>query len=193
MQKLCYLFIFFAGFSPLVAQYEYEPLEDYPFGRPNPEAPSAIQDFAPLIGECSCTSVNRRPDGEWNESEEMIWRWKYIMNGQGVQDETLKEDGGHSGSIRQYIENEDGEGEWYVHYYSSKGPSTTLPTWTGGKTDGGDIVLYREQAAPNGMDGFYRLIFHNISQEGYEWRGEWVSTDESIVYPTWLIDCKRKD
>ena len=75
---------------------------EYPFGRYNPEAPEQVKDFQALIGECKCKSVNRKKDQSWNEPEDMIWRWKYIMNGKGVQDETLKADGGHSGSIRQF-------------------------------------------------------------------------------------------
>ncbi|MEM7571668.1 MAG: hypothetical protein AAF433_02155 [Bacteroidota bacterium] len=186
---LCMLFILNA--TLLSAQYDYEPSVEHPFGQANPEAPRAIKDFDLLIGECNCTSTNRGPDGEWNEPEQMVWRWKYIMNGLAVQDETLKADGGHSGSIRQYLEDEHGQGEWYVHYYSAKGPTATLPTWRGSKTEGGDIVLYREQAAPNGTEGFYRLTFHDISEKGYQWKGEWVSKDESIVYPSWRIVCER--
>ena len=70
-------------------------------------------------------------------------------------------------------------------------PSTSLPTWEGNKTEEGTIVLYREQKAPNGMDGFYRLTFSEMNATGFKWTGEWVNTDESIVYPTWKIDCKR--
>ncbi len=170
------------------SQYEYEPSNENPYGLPNPDAPKELLDFAPLIGECNCKSVSRNADQTWAEPVDMIWRWKYIMNGMGVQDETLKADGKHSGSIRQFIADST---RWYVHYYSSGSPSTTLPTWEGNKNEEGNIVLYREQKAPNGMDGFYRLTFSEMNATGFKWAGEWVNTDESIVYPTWKIDCKR--
>ena len=170
------------------AQFEYEANSEYPFGRPNPEAPEQIKDFSELIGVCHCDSTLRNQDGTWAEATDMKWTWKYIMNGMAVQDESLKSDGSNSGSIRQFIAD---SSKWYVHWYSSATPSTTFPTWEGNRKDG-KIILYRPQKAPNGMDGFYRLTFYDISKSGYKWIGEWVSPDESIVYPTWKIDCVKK-
>ncbi|NNF85661.1 MAG: DUF4440 domain-containing protein, partial [Winogradskyella sp.] len=120
---------------------------------------------------------------------DMTWEWKYIMNGMAVQDETLKADGKHSGSIRQFIAD---SSRWYVHYYASGSPSSTLPTWEGNKKENNNIVLYRDQKAPNSMDGFYRLTFYDINDNGYKWIGEWVDKSEQVVYPTWKIDCKKQ-
>ncbi|MCB0666838.1 MAG: hypothetical protein KDC80_13480, partial [Saprospiraceae bacterium] len=174
----------------LIAQYTYEPSLEFPYGRPNPDAPKEIKDFAPMIGACDCQSTTRKPDGSWNEPIPMQWTFKYIMNGTAVQDETLKSDGAHSGSIRQY--NRDSS-RWYVHYYSNSRPQVSLPAWQGNRQDG-SIILYREQKAPNGMEGFYRLTFSDISESGYNWIGEWIDTSGQIVYPTWKIDCtKRRD
>jgi len=171
------------------AQYQYDASPAFPFGRPNPEAPGQIKDYAPMIGICDCKSESRNPDQTWATPVDMAWRFKYIMNGMGVQDETLKTDGKHSGSIRQFSAD---SARWYVHYYSSASVATTLGTWEGNKTTEGDIVLYRESKAPNGMDGFYRLTFYEIKKEGFKWVGEWVNLDESIVYPTWKIACQKR-
>jgi len=168
--------------------YNYEPSAVHPYGLPNPDAPEQIKDYNLMIGECHCLSTSRNQDQSWADPIEMVWRWKYILNGMGVQDETLKSDGGHSGSIRQY--NQDSS-RWYVHYYSSKAASSTLSTWEGSKTSDGDIVLYKEQPSPTGAEGNYRLTFSNINESGYDWVGEWVNLDETIVYPTWKITCKR--
>jgi len=171
------------------AQFDYEASEAFPFGRPNPEAPAEVKDFDLLIGQCDCDSYARNPDQTWPEKPTaMLWRWKYILNGHGVQDETLKADGGHSGSIRQFIAD---SSRWYVHYYSNKGPTTRLSTWEGGKR-GDSIVLYKDQQAPNGMDGFYRITFSDMTAEGFTWMGEWVDTTESVRFPTWKIYCRRK-
>jgi len=132
------------------AQYEYDTSNEFPYGLPNPKAPEQIKDYQEMIGKCDCKSISRNQDGTWADPIDMIWRWKYIMNGMAVQDETLKSDGIHSGSIRQF--NADSS-KWYVHYYSSKGIPKTLPAWEGNKVDG-KIVLYRENKAPNGTDGF---------------------------------------
>ena len=91
------------GMSPLLGQYDYEPSNDNPYGLPHPDAPAEIMDYQPMIGICDCTSVARNQDGTWKDAEKMTWEFKYIMNGKAVQDQTLKADGGHSGSIRQYI------------------------------------------------------------------------------------------
>jgi ketosteroid isomerase-like protein len=185
----CFLFFFLLSLS-IFPQYNFEPSLEHPYGLPNSEAPEQLLDFAPLIGECTCQSVNRNADGSWANPVPMVWRFKYIMNGMAVQDETLKADGAHSGSIRQFIADST---RWYVHYYNSGSPSTSLPVWEGTKNEEGSIVLYRVQKAPNGTDGFYRLTFSDISGDGFKWAGEWVSPDESVVYPTWKIDCTRSE
>ena len=188
MKQLVLLITMLAASTTAVfSQYEYEPSAAYPYGRPNPEAPKEIKDYQELIGSCSCTSTLRNKDGNWAAPEKMTWTWRYIMNGMAVQDMTLKEDGGHTGSIRQFIAD---SAKWYVHFYSNKGPTTTLPTWEGNRIDD-TMVLYKDSPAPNGMEGDYRLTFSNITKSGYDWAGEWVSKDGTIVYPTWKIVCTK--
>lgn len=186
MRKLLLLALSLPTF--LFAQYDYEASKKHPYGQPNPEASEQIKDFAPMIGKCDCKSVTRKQDGSWAEAVDMVWTFKYIMNGKAVQDETLKADGAHSGSIRQFIAD---SSRWFVHYYSSNSPSTVLSVWEGNKKDG-KITLYRDQKAPNGMEGYFRLTFYDMSKTGYKWIGEWVDKTEKIVYPTWKIDCTRK-
>lgn len=170
------------------AQYAYEPNETNLYGLPNPEAPVQIKDYQELIGLCDCKSTSQKSDGTWADPEQIIWSWRYIMNGHGVQDMTLKPDGSHSGSIRQFIPD---SSRWYVHYFSNKAPSTTLGAWEGNRK-GNKILLYRDQKAPNGIDGKYRITFYDISKSGFKWIGEWVSLDESVVFPTWKIDCIKR-
>lgn len=169
-------------------QFNYAVSDENPYGKLNPEAPKEVGDYAPLIGLCDCISTRLKADQTWGEPQNMTWTFKYIMNGFGVQDETLKEDGGHTGSIRQFIAD---SSKWYVHYYSNKSPSAVLSVWEGGKR-GDSIVLYRERKAPNGMDGFYRITFSNMSKEGFNWIGEWVDTTESVIFPTWRIKCRKR-
>ncbi len=172
----------------VAAQYDYSSSSDHPYGLPNPAAPAAIKDFAPLIGKCDCTSTSRLPDGTWAAPVAMTWTFRYIMNGHAVQDETLKADGKHSGSIRQY---DPEQKTWLVHYYATGSPAAPLPYWSGNK-EATSLVFLRDQKAPNGAEGKFRLRFHEVSATGYKWVGEWVSLDESIVYPTWKIDCRRE-
>jgi len=170
----------------LSAQYEYEPTAEFPYGRMNPKAPQELADFAPMIGTCDCKSVSRIDPNNWADTVQMTWTFKYIMNGMAVQDETWKMDGTYAGSIRQY--NADSS-RWYVHYYTTAGAVPSLPSWEGNQNENGNIVLYRPQQAPNGMNGYFRLLFYNITNDGYDWVGAWVNEDETIVYPTWKIFC----
>lgn len=188
MKTFIYLILYFVSILMATAQGKYSADSSNPYGKINPEAPQELADYVPLIGTCDCVSTLRNQDGSWADPENIVWKWKYIMDGTAVQDETYKPDGSHSGSIRQFIAD---SSKWYVHYYSNKSPTTKLPAWEGGKR-GDSIVLYREQKAPNGMDGFYRITFSNINELGYNWLGEWVDTAESFSYPTWKIACKKR-
>jgi hypothetical protein len=170
-------------------QYPYEVSEKLPFGAQNPKVPEQLKDFGQLAGQYSCQSTARNAQQEWKEPEEIIWRWKFIMNGMGVQDETLKPDGSHSGSIRVY----DADSlTWRVHYYSNTAFPKTLGSWNGNGDEDGDIILYRDQAAPNGTPGFYRITFSDIGHDGFEWLGEWVNKPETFSFPTWKISCVRQ-
>lgn len=171
------------------SQNNYSVSNENPFGIPNPAAPEQIKDYQSLIGKCNCKSVSRKQDRTWGDPVDMTWEWKYIMNGMAVQDETIKSDGKHSGSIRQFIAD---SSKWYVHYYASGSPSTKLPSWEGGKTENGTIVLYRDNKAPNGTEGWYRLTFYDITDLGYKWIGEWTDKTETTTFATWKIDCYRE-
>ncbi len=174
----------------LLAQNEYEPSSTHPYGQPNPNAPVEIKDYQPLIGKCDCLSYKGDNQGNWLPPVKMTWEFKYIMNGMAVQDQTLKDDGVHSGSIRQYSAD---SSSWYVHYYTTAIASPNLRVWKGGKK-GDDIILYSPQKSPNGIDGYYKISFFNITDKGFNWLGEWVNKDESIKFPTWKINCtKRKN
>lgn len=173
-----------------LSDFKYEPNEVYPFGRPNPDAPEQIKDYKMLIGISDCKSLTRNSDGEWRkDSVDVIWRYKYIMNGMAVQDESLKADHIHTSSIRQFDKN---EGKWYVTFYSSAVPSNSITAWEGGMKDN-EIVLYKEQKAPNGMDGFFKITFYDISESRFNWKGEWVDKEERFIYPTWHLFCTKRN
>lgn len=190
MYKLIFLIVLLSS-SVTTGQsnFAFEASTEHAFGLPDTAYALQMLDWSPMIGECECKSLSRIDQNTWADTVEMIWRFKYIMNGKAVQDETLKADGKHAGSIRQY--NVDSS-RWYVHYYTSVKPVATLPAWEGNVTEKGDIVLYRDQRAPNGMEGKYKITFYNMSEAGFDWLGEWVSPDESFKYPTWKIYCKKK-
>ncbi len=158
------------------------------YGSPSPDAPTEISDWKELIGVCDCQSLSRNNDGTWQDTIKLEWTFQYIMDGLAVQDITIKSDGKHSMSIRQY--NAD-SAAWYVTYFSGTKPSPKPGTWKGSRK-GDKIILYMDQRAPNGQPGKYKITFSEITLGGYKWLGEWVNLDETFSYPTWKIFCKKR-
>jgi hypothetical protein len=167
----------------------YEPSDKAPYGRPNPNMPEAFLDFQPMIGTCSCKSLRRNPDGNWQDTLSMVWKFKYIMNGTAVQDESWGDGKTFASSIRQY--NQD-SAKWVVTFFSYPSNSTNPSTWLVSKNEFNNIVLNTPQTAPNGMEGLSQLTFFDISESGFNWKGEWISLDGSFVYPFWTIWCTKK-
>lgn len=173
-----------------LSSFSYEASEKFPFGRLNPEAAPQTADYAKLIGLNDCKSVTRKADQTWNtDTVDVIWRFKYFMNGMAVQDETLKSDGIHNSSIRQY---DPDSSKWYVTFFSSAKASAKPSTWRGGKV-GKEIILYNKQKAINGMEGYYKITFHDITSKGFNWKGEWVNEEETLIFPTWYLFCKKRE
>ncbi len=166
---------------------QYEPSAQYPFGRSNPNLGDQLKAFAPIVGNCECRSLTRNADQSWGDTTNLRWEFRYIMNGTAVQDITWLDNDTYTTSVRQY--NADST-QWYVTFFGSSGPVAKPQTWVGGVKES-DIVLYNEQKAPNGTDGFYRITFKDIGEKGFNWRGEWVDKAEKFVYPTWLIWCTK--
>ncbi|MEZ4688180.1 MAG: hypothetical protein R3B47_19595 [Bacteroidia bacterium] len=181
-------FLLSIGYSQALIDMPYEPDDKNPFGRLNPEAPDEVADFEPMIGHWHCKSLSRNADGSWQDTTDMEWRFKYVMNGTAVQDEVWRE-GNYAGSIRQFQAD---SAQWVVTYFSYPGVPYNPAVWHG-KREENQIILFRDQAAPNGMEGFYRITFEHFGEKHFDWRGEWVSRDQSFVYPTWLIGCELKE
>lgn len=167
---------------------DYEPSSKNPFGLPNPEAPDGVRDFHPMIGICDCRSVQRNPDGAWQDTLDMVWKFKYIMNGFAVQDEVWRENDLYAGSIRMYHPD---SAQWVVSYFSYPAVAWTPGIWHGSKI-GDQVILTRPYTTANGMEGVSRLTFYDMTEQGFRWKGEWIKDDGSIVYPFWTIDCEKR-
>lgn len=163
----------------------YDPNETYPFGRSNPSAPKELAQFEFLIGNNDCTEERlNNTSGEW-EKGQRSWDAMYFMNGFGIVDS-----GGSSGSSNSNVRVYDSDKkQWSVTYFSM--PQYSSGVWTGGLVDE-KIVLKQPQKAPGtDFDGFSQLTFSKISTLGFDWLGEWVSVDGSVVFPFWRISCHK--
>jgi len=167
---------------------KYNPSTENPYGLLNPDAPPHTSDYALLIGQSMCKSISRNSEGNWNkDSTNMIWRFKYIMDGLAIQDEIFSDNAPPTGSIRQY--NADSS-KWYVTFFNSANVSPNPPVWHG-NMESNEIVLYKKQKAPNGTDGFYRITYENVSNEGFDWRMEWLNKEETFTYTVGKTFCVK--
>ena len=186
LQTLIFLAISQFAFAQNIISMPYEPSAEHPFGQVNPEAPEQVADFAPMIGHWHCKSQGRNPDGSWQDTTMMEWRFKYIMNGTAVQDEVWRDEK-YAGGVRQYQAD---SATWVVSYFSYPSVPYTPGVWHGERSDN-EIILFKDQKAPNGMEGYYRITFSGFAENHFDWIGEWVDKGQTIVYPTWRIGCTR--
>lgn len=170
---------------PRPASLQYEPSAQYPFGRANPEAPAETAQFDFMIGENDC--LEQRIDnatGEWVDGVRS-WDAHYYMNGFAIRD-SGKSGATTNSNIRVF---DTAASEWAVTFFSA--PIYGSGTWRG-RMEGGNMVLRQAQKAPGtDFDGFSTLTFSNVSDRGFDWSGEWISEDGSVVFPFWRIQCQK--
>ena len=169
--------------------FEYEPNDEHPYGRLNPDAPPETEQFAFMIGEHLCTDRLRNAEGEWVEQQK-IWTGRYYLNGHAIRDDTWRSAASTS-NIRAY--DADSE-EWVVTFFSAPGAGSAAE-WRGNQ-EADAMVVRQPQTAPNGTEGVSRLTFSDISDEGFEWKGEFVAaegTDQEFVFEFWSSSCKKTE
>jgi hypothetical protein len=138
-----------------------------------------------MIGNNDCVDERlNNATGEWDKSNR-TWDAHYYMNGYAISD-TGWSGQTSNGNIRIF---DAASQRWQVQFFSM--PTYSSGVWAGGM-EGDKMVLRKPQKAPGrDLDGFSRLTFSNISAEGFNWEGAWVSEDESVVFPFWKISCRK--
>jgi len=172
-----------AGLQGFSDSLGYEPSPAYPHGRAHPDAPEELEQFAFFIGEFDCIDRQRNNDGDWREFP-AIWNASYFLGGFGIQDKYYAQ-GFQTSNVRMFFPN---EGVWKVSYFSA--PTYASGEWVG-KKQGDDIVLDRTFDRADGTSSVSRLTFYDISDEGFEWKGESIRGDADPV-ATWTSSCKRR-
>ncbi|HNP20015.1 MAG TPA: hypothetical protein PKL31_16370 [Fulvivirga sp.] len=163
---------------------EFEPSEEYPFGRLNPNASPEVAQFSFMIGICDCIDSIRNQDGGWF-SFPSIWQTKYFLNGTGIQDNYFNSQNPTS-SLRLY---DPISKSWKVTY-AQLGRGYFVGTWEGGMV-GDKMILTQEQTTSTGQKFISRLTFSGISNEGFDWISESVFADGKTT-PGWIIHCKKR-
>ncbi len=163
---------------------EYEPSDQYPFGRLHPDAPSETSQFDFMVGICDCTDSVRTADGSWF-GYPSVWRAKYFLNGYAIQDNYFHGKG-HTSNLRIF----DPKTETWKVTFMQVLPNYFTGTWEGGM-EGSEMVLSRESTNSKGIKTKSRLTFYNISEKGYDWKAEQIRADGS-AYATWKQFCKKR-
>ena len=163
----------------------YEPSTRYPFGRPHPDAPAELQQFAFMVGKNDCTEERLdNASGEWIPGTR-TWDAHYFINGNAIRD-SGRSGSATNGNIRIF---DTASGQWHVTYFST--PVYGSGVWSGGLVED-RLELEQPQKAPGtDLDGINRLTFFNMTDSSLDWKGEWVSLDGSAVFPYWRISCEK--
>lgn len=164
-------------FAPLVAAAgEYDPSPAHPWGRPNPEAPAEIAQFAWAIGSWSCDAKAIRRDGsvvEWITE----WAWRYTLNGMAIEDKTSGNNRRYQ-IIRQYDAN---AGHWINSLFGMNGGAERY-LLNGVYRDGEMILESDDVTLPDGAKRHWKFMFHSITDSGYTWSGYYMNDGEFINF-----------
>ena len=150
----------------------YAPRPAYPFGRPHPDAPAELDQFAFMVGEFDCVDELRQRDGSRLRFS-AIWNAHYFLNGFGIQDEYWTPTF-YTSNIRIY---DPDSGQWQVTFFRMPGYQSGV--WQGNKE--GDTMVMRNGGRTTGPG----LTFYNISADGFDWHSG--GND-----PGWTSSCKRR-
>ena len=150
----------------------YAPSPAHPFGRPHPDAPAELSQFAFMIGDFDCVDEIRQADGSRLRFR-AIWNAHYFLNGYGIQDEYWTPSF-HTSNIRIF---DPAAGKWQVTFFRMPGYQSGV--WQGVRE--GDRMVMRQGGQTTGPG----LTFHNITADGFDWNSGGQS-------PGWTSSCKRR-
>lgn len=161
-----------------VAQQEY--------GKPNPEAPQELSQFAFLIGQWRCDHKTKRQDGTY-ETLQATWIGRYILDGYVIADEYRLT--GPAGELvlfgQNYRSYSTAKKAWILKWHEVL-TSTWLdlgPEELGGVRVNDTSITYTAQFQPKLL---HRMTYFNISEDHFTWRGE-ASTDGGETWAEILV------
>ncbi len=162
------------------------------YGRPNPNAPPELSQFAFLIGNWRCDVKVKGQDGVYEEFR-ATWTGRYILDGYVITDEFRRM--GPDGEVVQlganYRSYSSEKSAWIMKWHDALA-STWLdlgPDDLGGVQVDGTSITYQHHVPPNGL---VRMFIFDISPERFSWRADF-STDggESWDENVYLIEAYR--
>ena len=169
---------------------KYESNKEYPYGKANEKGPKEIKTFDQLIGLCNCKSLQYDRNGNPGDTVALKWRWKYILNGNGVQDDGwYGNDTIQSAFTSIRILNPQTK-KWQVPFFTPN--MTRAPSiWIGGK-EKEEIILKRPYTVQDSIQVVSTLTFSNISSKGFNWEGKSFFPQRNISNVFWKIWCTKE-
>ncbi|NIO00721.1 MAG: hypothetical protein GTO42_01060 [Candidatus Latescibacteria bacterium] len=159
--------------------------EQRTYGKPNPDAPRQLSQFAFLIGKWRCDSKVKGKDGVF-ETHPATWTGRYILDGYVIADEFRQM--GPGGELIQLGQNyrsfDTDKNAWVMKWHDALA-STWLdlgPEELGGVLIDDTSITFMHYV-PERLAGklfpphtLFRLTFSDISENHFTWRAE-ISTD----------------
>ena len=157
------------------------------FGKPNPNAPTALSRFAFLIGTWRCEARVRSAEGEW-KTLQGTWVGRFILDGYAIADEYRMT--GSSGelivlglNLRAYDPTKQ---TWNMKWLNAlAGTWVDLgPEELGGVNFDDQSIIYtlREPVATH---AYTRATYTNISEQHFTWRGE--ASDDGKAWREFMV------
>ena len=147
---------------------------DRGFGQPHPNAPSALQRFAFLIGRWTCVARVKLAQGDW-QTFPATWLGRYILDGYAIADEyRMTSPSGELIVLGTNFRTYDATRQvWNLRWLNAlAGTWVELgPEELGGVTFQGTSVTYALKE-PMAGHALTRATYTNISPTRFTWRGE---------------------
>jgi hypothetical protein len=168
--------------------------DEHEYGKPNPNAPQALSQFAFLVGKWRGEAKLKREDGTW-ENLRALWEGRYILDGYAIADEyRMTTPAGELLVLGVNLRSYDAKKKaWNLKWLNAlAGTWTDLgPEELGGVVADGKAISYRMKE-PVARHAFTRATYTNISADHFTWRGDG-SNDEKTWEQFLVIELYRSE
>ena len=156
------------------------------YGKPNPNAPQELSQFAFLIGQWRCDAKIKGEDGVWQPFQ-AVWVGRYILDGYVIADEfrMTKPDGELVMLGQNYRSYSTDKNAWIMNWQDAL-TATWLnlgPEELGGVQVSDKSITFNVQFQP---DEIHRITFLNISENHFTWQGK-RSTDGGETWAEMMV------
>lgn len=158
------------------------------YGRPNPNAPPELSQFAFIVGKWRCDARVKGEDGTW-QPYQATWVGHYILDGYVIADEyrMTNQKGDllvHGMNFRSYsVEKK----AWVMRWLNATGSSWLElgPEKLGGVRVTPKTITFNFIDTP-APDALYRVTFSNISESRFTWSSE-RSLDQGKTWAEFMV------